>query len=223
MFETLSKKMTDAFSVISPKSSLTEENIQKAVKDIRVGLLEADVALSVIDDFISKVKSRSVGTKISKGLSASQQFIKIVKEELTDLMGAEGTSLDLASQPPVVILVAGLQGVGKTTTVGKLSALLREREKKSVLVASTDVQRPAAIEQLKLLASAAGVEFFPSNPTQSPKEIARSSLVQAKTQFKDVLIVDTAGRLSVDQEMMQELKDMHSVLEPKETLFVVDA
>tara|TARA_E500000178_G_scaffold79707_1_gene77973 strand:+ start:921 stop:2267 length:1347 start_codon:yes stop_codon:yes gene_type:complete len=223
MFETLSKKMTDAFSVISPKSSLTEDNIQQAVKDIRVGLLEADVALSVIDDFISKVKSRSVGKKISKGLSASQQFIKIVKEELTDLMGAEGTSLDLASQPPVVILVAGLQGVGKTTTVGKLSALLREREKKSVLVASTDVQRPAAIEQLKLLASAAGVEFFPSNPTQSPKEIARSSLVEAKTQFKDVLIVDTAGRLSVDQEMMQELKDIHSVLEPKETLFVVDA
>ena len=223
MFEALSKKMTDAFSVISPKSSLTEDNIQKAVKDIRVGLLEADVALSVIDEFISKVKSRSLGKKISKGLSASQEFLKIVSDELTDLMGGEDPALDLVSQPPVVILVAGLQGVGKTSSVGKLGLFLREREKKSVLVASTDVQRPAAIEQLKVLASAAGVEFFPSNSTQSPLEIAKLSLLQAKTQFMDVLIVDTAGRLSVDQEMMQELKDIHSILQPKETLFVVDA
>ena len=126
-------------------------------------------------------------------------------------MGGESTNLDLASQPPVVVLVAGLQGVGKTTTVGKLAALLREREKKSVLVASTDVQRPAAIEQLELLASQGKVDFFPSNQAQSPVEIARLSLTQAKTQFKDVLIIDTAGRLSVDQGMMQELKDIHSV------------
>mgnify|MGYP001213956191 FL=1 len=153
MFETLSTKFAAALSAISPKSSLTEDNIKKVVKDIRVGLLEADVALSVIDDFISKVKSRAIGRKVSKELSASQEFLKIVKEELTDLMGGESTNLDLASQPPVVVLVAGLQGVGKTTTVGKLAALLREREKKSVLVASTDVQRPAAIEQLELLAS----------------------------------------------------------------------
>ncbi len=223
MFETLSTKFAAALSVISPKSSLTEENITKVVKDIRVGLLEADVALSVIDEFISKVKSRAIGRKVSKELSASQEFLKIVKEELTDLMGGESTNLDLASQPPVVVLVAGLQGVGKTTTVGKLAALLKEREKKSVLVASTDVQRPAAIEQLELLASQGKVDFFPSNQAQSPIEIARLSLTQAKTQFKDVLIIDTAGRLSVDQGMMQELKDIHSVLNPKETLFVVDA
>ena len=223
MFETLSTKFAAALSAISPKSSLTEDNITKVVKDIRVGLLEADVALSVIDEFISKVKSRAIGRKVSKELSASQEFLKIVKEELTDLMGGESTNLDLASQPPVVVLVAGLQGVGKTTTVGKLAALLREREKKSVLVASTDVQRPAAIEQLELLASQGKVDFFPSNQAQSPIEIARLSLTQAKTQFKDVLIIDTAGRLSVDQGMMQELKDIHSVLNPKETLFVVDA
>ena len=223
MFETLSTRFAAALSAISPKSSLTEDNIKKVVKDIRVGLLEADVALSVIDEFISKVKSRAIGRKVSKELSASQEFLKIVKEELTDLMGGESTNLDLASQPPVVVLVAGLQGVGKTTTVGKLAALLKEREKKSVLVASTDVQRPAAIEQLELLASQGKVDFFPSNQAQSPLEIARLSLIQAKTQFKDVLIIDTAGRLSVDQGMMQELKDIHSVLNPKETLFVVDA
>ena len=223
MFETLSTKFAAALSAISPKSTLSEDNIKKVVKDIRVGLLEADVALSVIDEFISKVKSRAIGRKVSKELSASQEFLKIVKEELTNLMGGESTNLDLASQPPVVVLVAGLQGVGKTTTVGKLAALLREREKKSVLVASTDVQRPAAIEQLELLASQGKVDFFPSNQAQSPVEIARLSLTQAKTQFKDVLIIDTAGRLSVDQGMMQELKDIHSVLNPKETLFVVDA
>ena len=223
MFETLSTKFAAALSAISPKSTLSEDNIKKVVKDIRVGLLEADVALSVIDEFISKVKSRAIGRKVSKELSASQEFLKIVKEELTNLMGGESTNLDLASQPPVVVLVAGLQGVGKTTTVGKLAALLREREKKSVLVASTDVQRPAAIEQLELLASQGKVDFFPSNQAQSPLEIARLSLTQAKTQFKDVLIIDTAGRLSVDQGMMQELKEIHSVLKPKETLFVVDA
>ena len=223
MFETLSTKFAAALSAISPKSTLSEDNIKKVVKDIRVGLLEADVALSVIDEFISKVKSRAIGRKVSKELSASQEFLKIVKEELTNLMGGESTNLDLASQPPVVVLVAGLQGVGKTTTVGKLAALLREREKKSVLVASTDVQRPAAIEQLELLASQGKVDFFPSNQAQSPVEIARLSLTQAKTQFKDVLIIDTAGRLSIDQGMMQELRDMHSVLKPKETLFVVDA
>ena len=223
MFETLSTKFAAALSAISPKSTLSEDNIKKVVKDIRVGLLEADVALSVIDEFISKVKSRAIGRKVSKELSASQEFLKIVKEELTNLMGGESTNLDLASQPPVVVLVAGLQGVGKTTTVGKLAALLKEREKKSVLVASTDVQRPAAIEQLELLASQGKVDFFPSNQAQSPIEIARLSLTQAKTQFKDVLIIDTAGRLSVDQGMMQELKDIHSVLNPKETLFVVDA
>ena len=223
MFETLSTKFAAALSAISPKSTLSEDNIKKVVKDIRVGLLEADVALSVIDEFISKVKSRAIGRKVSKELSASQEFLKIVKEELTNLMGGESTNLDLASQPPVVVLVAGLQGVGKTTTVGKLAALLREREKKSVLVASTDVQRPAAIEQLELLASQGKVDFFPSNQAQSPIEIARLSLTQAKTQFKDVLIIDTAGRLSVDQGMMQELKEIHSVLKPKETLFVVDA
>ena len=223
MFETLSTKFAAALSAISPRSTLSEDNIKKVVKDIRVGLLEADVALSVIDEFISKVKSRAIGRKVSKELSASQEFLKIVKEELTDLMGGESTNLDLASQPPVVVLVAGLQGVGKTTTVGKLAALLKEREKKSVLVASTDVQRPAAIEQLELLASQGKVDFFPSNQAQSPIEIARLSLTQAKTQFKDVLIIDTAGRLSVDQGMMQELKDIHSVLNPKETLFVVDA
>ena len=223
MFETLSTKFAAALSAISSKSNLTEDNIKKVAKDIRVALLEADVALSVIDEFISKVKSRAIGRKVSKELSASQEFLKIVKEELTDLMGGESTNLDLASQPPVVVLVAGLQGVGKTTTVGKLAALLREREKKSVLVASTDVQRPAAIEQLELLASQGKVDFFPSDQAQSPIEIARLSLAQAKTQFKDVLIIDTAGRLSVDQGMMQELKDIHSVLKPKETLFVVDA
>ncbi|MBA57590.1 MAG: signal recognition particle protein [Gammaproteobacteria bacterium] len=223
MFETLSNRMTDVFSVVRLKGKLTEDNIEQAVKEMKFALLDADVALSVVNEFILKVKSKAIGIRLSTNLSASQTLLKIAQEELTELLGGANTNLDLASQPPVVILMVGLQGVGKTSSVGKLGLLLRERDKKSVMVASTDTRRPAAIEQLRVLAEASKVSFFESEPSNSPKEIAQLALLQAKKEFMDVLIVDTSGRLAVDDEMMNEIKEIHSILTPKETLFVVDA
>jgi len=190
---------------------------------VRVALLEADVALPVVKDFIELVKQRAVGTEVSSSLNPGQQFLKIVQAELESVMGEKNESLNLNAQPPAVILMAGLQGAGKTTSVAKLSRYLTEREKKKVMVVSADVYRPAAIEQLKTLSSEVGAEFFPSSPDQKPTQIVSDAIAAAKTQFADVLIVDTAGRLAIDESMMDEIKQLHQVANPIETLFVIDA
>jgi signal recognition particle subunit SRP54 len=188
-----------------------------------MALLEADVALPVVKGFVEQVKTRALGTEVSSSLNPGQQFLKIVQAELEAVMGDKNESLDLAAQPPAVVLMAGLQGAGKTTSVAKLSRYLREREKKKVMVVSADVYRPAAIEQLKTLAAEVQAEFFPSNPQQKPIQIVNDAIKAAKKQFVDVLIIDTAGRLHVDGEMMEEIKEVHGVAEPVETLFVIDA
>ncbi|MDP8163410.1 signal recognition particle protein [Pasteurella skyensis] len=223
MFENLSDRLSQTLKNISGKGRLTEDNIKGTLREVRMALLEADVALPVVRDFISKVKERGIGAEVNKSLTPGQEFIKIVQAELEIAMGEANEALDLASQPPAVILMAGLQGAGKTTSVGKLSKFLKEKHKKKVLVVSADVYRPAAIKQLQTLANDLDVAFFPSETTQKPTEIASAALKYAKLNFFDVLIVDTAGRLHVDSEMMDEIKQIHQVLNPVETLFTVDA
>ncbi|MCO4752092.1 signal recognition particle protein, partial [Vibrio cholerae O1 biovar El Tor] len=186
-------------------------------------LLEADVALPVVRDFVNRVKEGAVGVEVSKSLTPGQEFIKIVRQQLEAVMGESNEALNLAAQPPAVILMAGLQGAGKTTSVGKLSKLLKERDKKKVLVVSADVYRPAAIKQLETLANDLGVDFFPSTPDQKPIDIANAAIDHAKKKFYDVLIVDTAGRLAIDEQMMAEIQALHKAINPVETLFVVDA
>jgi len=223
MFENLSERLSLSLKKISGKASLSESNIQETLREVRVALLEADVALPVVKDFIELVKQRAVGTEVSSSLNPGQQFLKIVQAELESVMGEKNESLNLNAQPPAVILMAGLQGAGKTTSVAKLSRYLAEREKKKVMVVSADVYRPAAIEQLKTLASEVGAEFFPSSSDQKPTQIVSDAIAAAKTQFADVLIVDTAGRLAIDEPMMDEIKQVHKVANPIETLFVIDA
>lgn len=223
MLETLTERLSQTLKKISGKASLSEKNIQETLREVRMALLEADVALPVVKDFIELVKQRALGREVSSSLNPGQQFLKIVQAELEQVMGEENATLNLNIQPPAVILMAGLQGVGKTTSVAKLSKFLKEREKKKVMVVSADVYRPAAIDQLKTLASEVDVEFFPSNKDQKPVDITKSAIVAAKKKFIDVLIIDTAGRLAVDEEMMGEIKQVHSVANPVETLFVVDA
>jgi signal recognition particle subunit SRP54 len=223
MFENLSERLSLSLKKISGKASLSESNIQETLREVRVALLEADVALPVVKDFIELVKQRAVGTEVSSSLNPGQQFLKIVQAELESVMGKKNESLNLNAQPPAVILMAGLQGAGKTTSVAKLSRYLSEREKKKVMVVSADVYRPAAIEQLKTLASEVGAEFFPSTPDQKPTQIVSDAIAAAKTQFADVLIVDTAGRLAIDEPMMDEIKQIHKLANPIETLFVIDA
>ena len=223
MFENLSERLSLSLKKISGKASLSESNIQETLREVRVALLEADVALPVVKDFIELVKQRAVGTEVSSSLNPGQQFLKIVQAELESVMGEKNEYLSLNAQPPAVILMAGLQGAGKTTSVAKLSRYLSEREKKKVMVVSADVYRPAAIEQLKTLSSEVGAEFFPSTPDQKPTQIVSDAIAAAKTQFADVLIVDTAGRLAIDEPMMDEIKQIHKVANPIETLFVIDA
>ncbi len=223
MFENLSERLSLSLKKISGKASLSESNIQETLREVRVALLEADVALPVVKDFIELVKQRAVGTEVSSSLNPGQQFLKIVQAELESVMGEKNESLSLNAQPPAVILMAGLQGAGKTTSVAKLSRYLSEREKKKVMVVSADVYRPAAIEQLKTLASEVGAEFFPSSSDQKPTQIVSDAIAAAKTHFADVLIVDTAGRLAIDEPMMDEIKQVHQVANPIETLFVIDA
>jgi signal recognition particle subunit SRP54 len=223
MFENLSERLGKTLKNISGKGRLTEDNIKDTLREVRMALLEADVALPVVRDFIGQVKERAVGTEVSKSLNPGQVFIKIVQSELESVMGQVNESLNLAAQPPAVVLMAGLQGAGKTTSVGKLAALLKEREKKKVLVVSADVYRPAAIKQLETLASEVGVEFFPSSADQKPIDIANGAIDFARKHFFDVLLVDTAGRLHVDGEMMGEIQALHKAIDPIETLFVVDA
>ncbi len=223
MFENLSERLSHSLKKISGKASLSDSNIQETLREVRVALLEADVALPVVKDFIELVKQRAVGREVSSSLNPGQQFLKIVQAELETVMGEKNESLALNAQPPAVILMAGLQGAGKTTSVAKLSRYLREREKKKVMVVSADVYRPAAIEQLKTLAAEVGVEFFPSGQDQKPVDIVNNALAAAKTKFVDVLLVDTAGRLAIDTEMMAEIKQIHQAANPVETLFVIDA
>ncbi|MEZ7862848.1 MAG: signal recognition particle protein [Aeromonadaceae bacterium] len=223
MFENLTERLSKSLRTISGRGRLTEENIKETLREVRMALLEADVALPVVKEFVNRVKERAVGQEVSKSLSPGQAFIKIVQGELVSVMGEANESLDLATQPPAVLLMAGLQGAGKTTSVAKLAKFLKERMKKKVLVVSADVYRPAAIKQLETLAQDIAVEFFPSDTTQKPLAIAEAAINHARKQFFDVLIVDTAGRLHVDSEMMAEIKELHQSIKPIETLFVVDA
>ena len=223
MFENLTDRLSHTFRSITGKARLSEDNIKDALRDVRKALLEADVALPVVKSFIDTVRSRAMGAQISKALNPGQQFLKIVENELIATMGQANERLNLAQQPPAIVLMAGLQGAGKTTSVAKLAKFLKEREKKKVLVVSADVYRPAAIKQLETLAGEVGVEFFPSNLEQKPVDIARAAIDHAKRQFFDVLIVDTAGRLHIDESLMTEIKDLHAAINPVETLFVIDA
>jgi len=223
MFESLQDRLNGALRAISGKAKITEDNIKGTLREVRMALLEADVALPVVKEFTNQVKERAIGSEVLKSLSPGQAFLKIVHEELQAVMGEANEGLNLATQPPAIILMAGLQGAGKTTTVAKLGKFLTEREKKKVMVVSADVYRPAAIKQLETLAKEVGVQFFPSDVSQKPIDIAKGAISEAKKQFADVLIVDTAGRLAVDEEMMGEIKDLHAAIKPVETLFVVDA
>ncbi len=223
MFENLTERLSGTFRKLSGKSTLTESNIQDALREVRRALLEADVALSVVKDFIDRVSNRAVGQEVSKSLTPGQAFIKIVQAEMEAIMGSANAELDLKATPPAIVLMAGLQGAGKTTTVAKLSHWLKNEAQKSVMVVSADVYRPAAIQQLQTLATEVDVEFFASESDQSPESIAAAALAEARKKFVDVLIVDTAGRLAIDEEMMNEIRSLHSQLNPVETLFVVDA
>ena len=224
MLDNLTNRFYSVFKNIRGVATLNEENIKPALREVRLALLEADVALPVVRDFINNVKEKAVGQEINDNLTAEQAFITIVNQALIELMGKENSKLDLAVAPPAVVLMAGWQGAGKTTTVGKLAKLLKTVDKKKkILVVSADVYRPAAIEQLRLLAEQVQVDFFPSDTTQKPVDIALAALNHAKRGFYDVLMVDTAGRLAIDQEMMDEIKALHAAVNPVETLFVVDA
>ncbi|MCW8924592.1 MAG: signal recognition particle protein [Gammaproteobacteria bacterium] len=223
MFDGLSERLASTAQKIRGQGRLTEANIEDALRDVRRALLEADVALAVVRSFIDEVKQRALGKEVLTSLKPGQVFISIVQQELVKVMGEQNEQLNLAAQPPAVILMAGLQGAGKTTTVAKLSKLLQEREKKSTLVVSCDIYRPAAIEQLKTLAAQVGAEFFPSSVDQKPTDIAKAALEYARNHHIDVVLVDTAGRLHIDAEMMAEIKQVHAAVNPIETLFVVDS
>lgn len=223
MFDNLSERLGRTIKDLRGQGRLTDQNMKDALRDVRMALLEADVALPVVKQLIDAIREKAVGQEVLTSVSPGQALIKIVNDELVSIMGETSESLDLSVQPPAVILMAGLQGSGKTTTTGKLALRLREREKRKVMVVSCDVYRPAAIAQLQKVAGDVGAEFFPSQPDQSPVDIARAAHEHAKKQFADVLIVDTAGRLAIDQEMMDEIRELNQVLSPVETLFVVDS
>ncbi|HEY8355453.1 MAG TPA: signal recognition particle protein [Methylophilaceae bacterium] len=222
MLENLTSRLNGVIRTLRGHARLTEDNIADAMREVRMALLEADVALPVVKEFIARVKERAQGREVLQSLTPGQAVIQVVHEELTALMGTQGVGLDLAAVPPAVILMAGLQGSGKTTTSAKLARLLKEQKKK-VLLASADVYRPAAIDQLKTLAQGLGVDCFDSNASQKPLDIATATLDYAKRHFYDVVIFDTAGRLAIDEAMMAEIRDLHALLKPVETLFVVDA
>jgi len=222
MLENLTDRLQSVIKTIRGQSRFTEENISDAMREVRMALIEADVAIPVVKYFIDKVKQKALGAEVLSSISPGQAIIKIVQDELTDLMGSERSSLDLAARPPVVILMAGLQGSGKTTTAGKLAKILTE-EKKKILLVSADVYRPAAIDQLKTLASDLKVDCFNSSAKDKPNDIAKDALKFASKNFHDVIIFDTAGRLGIDEAMMTEIKLLHKTLSPVETLFVVDA
>jgi len=222
MLETLTGRLARIVKTIRGEARLTEANVQDALREVRIALLEADCALPVVKDFIAAVREKALGAEVIGSLTPGQALVGVVHRELTRLMGEANVALDLATQPPAVFLMAGLQGSGKTTTTGKLARWLIEQRKR-VLLVSCDVYRPAAIEQLKTVAAQAGAEFLPTDAGEAPAAIARRALEYARTRYFDVLIVDTAGRLAIDAAMMQEVSELHTLLAPVETLFVVDA
>ncbi len=223
MFESLSERLTSTVKKLRGQARLTEENIQETLREVRMALLEADVALPVVKDFIASVKERAIGAEVTKSLTPGQELVRIVDEELTRIMGEANEGLDLEEKHPAVILMAGLQGAGKTTSVGKLARFLKEKADKRVMVVSADVYRPAAIEQLETLAGEVDARFYPSDSSYDPVEIAEEAVSAARVQRMDVLLVDTAGRLHIDDEMMDEIKRIHDAISPDETLFVVDS
>jgi len=223
MFENLTERLSRTVQQLRGKGRLTEDGIQATLREVRIALLEADVALPVVQSFIGEVREKALGQEVLQSLTPGQAMVKLVHDELVQLMGAQNEALDLRAQPPVAVLMAGLQGSGKTTTTAKLARLLIEQEKKRVMVVSCDVYRPAAIEQLKTLAAQVGAVFQPSTVDQKPADIARQALSEARRQMCEVLLVDTAGRLHVDDAMMAEIRDVHAAITPHETLFVVDA
>ena len=223
MFDNLTNRLSGVIKTLKGEARLTENNIQDALREVRMALLEADVALPVVKEFIARVREKAVGKEVVGSLTPGQALVGVVHHELIALMGGEKTDINLATVPPAVILMAGLQGAGKTTSSGKLAKWLMEQKKKKVMLVSCDTYRPAAIQQLALLAEQTGADFFPVQQGQQPKEIARAALNFARTHFHDVMIVDTAGRLAIDEAMMQEIRDLETLLNPIETLFVVDA
>jgi signal recognition particle subunit SRP54 len=223
MFDNLTTRLSRVLKTLRGEARITEDNIKDALREVRMALLEADVALPVVRDFIASVREKALGQDVVGSLTPGQAVVGVVHRELTALMGEHNDALDLATTPPAVILMAGLQGSGKTTTSGKLAKWLKEEHKKKVLLVSADVYRPAAIEQLKTLAGQVGADFFPSAIGEKPVDIAMRALDHARRHYNDVLIVDTAGRLAIDEAMMQEIKELHAALKPIETLFVVDA
>ncbi len=223
MLDNLTQRLSKVVKTLRGQARLTEENIQDAMREVRMALLEADVALPVVKDFIARVREKALGQEVIASLTPGQALVGVVHDELKALMGSAHEGLNLAVQPPAVILMAGLQGAGKTTTTGKLAKLVHEQQKKKVMVVSTDVYRPAAIEQLATVAKQAGVEFFRATVDQQPVQIAQAALDHARKHHIDVLMVDTAGRLTIDEAMMAEIKALHAAVKPVETLFVVDA
>ena len=223
MFDDLSQRLTQTMQKLRGKGRLTEDSIRETLREVRIALLEADVALPVVQSFIGQVKERALGQEVISSLQPGQALVKIVHDELVGVMGEENEALDLRASPPVVVLLAGLQGSGKTTTTAKLARLLKEQSKKKVMVVSCDVYRPAAIEQLETLATQVDVLFHPSSATDQPVAIAKQALDAARKQFVDVLLVDTAGRLHIDADMMDEIRQLHVAVNPHETLFVVDS
>ncbi|SFM11744.1 signal recognition particle protein [Marinobacter zhejiangensis] len=223
MFENLTERLSGSLRKISGQARLTDDNIKDTLREVRKALLEADVALPVVKAFVESVRKRAVGQEVRRSLTPGQVFVKVVQQELERVMGEGNEALNLAAQPPAVVMMAGLQGAGKTTTVAKLARLLKEREKKSVMVVSADVYRPAAIKQLETLAGEVGVEFHPSSADQDPVAIAEGAIDAARKKHMDVVILDTAGRLHVDEQMMGEIRRLHESVKPVETLFVVDS
>jgi signal recognition particle subunit SRP54 len=223
MLDTLTQRLSSVVKTLRGHARLTEDNVQEMLREVRLALLDADAGLPVVRDFIARVKEKALGQEVVGSLTPGQALVGVVHEELVKLMGGANQGLDFATQPPAVILLAGLQGSGKTTSAGKLARLITNTTKRKVLMVSTDVYRPAAIEQLATLGRNLGVEIFPSDPAQKPVEIARAALDWARKHYHDVLIVDTAGRLAIDEAMMAEVKALHAALRPIETLFVVDS
>ena len=223
MFDNLTDRLSNSFKALQGKNKLTEANIKEAIREVRRSLLEADVALDVIKFFIDRVQTKAVGLKVGEGLNPSQAFIKLVETELTEVIGGQNETLNLATQPPAVVMVAGLQGSGKTTSIAKLARFLKEDQKKKVLVVSADVYRPAAIDQLEVVAKQVEVPIFSDVEEKNPVKIALNSLSFAKKQGCDTIIIDTAGRLAIDDVLMKEIENIHAAVNPSETLFVVDS
>ena len=223
MFKNLTSRLSEVVKNLSGRARLTEENIDETLREVRVALLEADVGLDIIKEFLAAVRVGAIGQEVIGTLTPGQAFIRVVRDELTYLMGAANSALDLAAQPPVVVLMAGLQGSGKTTTSAKLARRLMQHDRKQVGLVSCDVHRPAAIEQLRVLAAEIGANYYPSDPSQKAEAIATAALASSRRAFDDVLIVDTAGRLAIDSAMMDEIKRVHAAVNPHETLFVIDS